>query len=930
MRQLPLRAQIYITALLFTSAGLVLWSTHEPPRGLRQVTVTVALTLCATLTQLFEVRTPNNKAYVATLSFIGASALLLPPFGTVIVAGTPFLVERLVRPKRWYVQAFNAASHVTAALAAELTARAIVTHGHQGAYQVTGSPRWAAAAVASSFVLLVLNHATLIVALSWARDIKPRDTGLFGWEGLLTDTCLLALGVVVAVLWKTGPGFLLFALVPFALLQRALHFPALQKASRSDPKTGLANADYFREVGEIELKRATRLNGPLTVIVADLDLLRNINNAYGHLAGDDVLIAVAEVLSGELREYDTAARFGGEEFALLLPNTTLEEGFTIADRIRRRVAARRVTVPTSPNPLSVTLSLGVATFPQHGIELNELMHRADLAVYRAKVEGRDRVRLADAEEGVGTAPTHPDQGLMAPLARLVPSLSPAQPTAPSEPVSDPSAPNSAGGQPESGLEAPESGANGAGSNVRKRGLPTWPVTVPVLAAAGLAWWLMLGRSGVGAGALVTFPLLAAVAELLGDDIYGSASISVSAVPILAAVAAGSPAAAALAAVVAALTGAISVRRRLEQALFNMAVFVLCAGVASAVRTAFPVARHATPADLPALLLAMAPATIAYFIVDNGLVTTVVSLDERRHPWRVFREDLAWLVPHFLAFGMLATLLGVAWDSFGVPGLAIALLPLALARIVQAQYLARTRTQVHELRRLADDLEVSKAEVERSNAMLEQALTSVRERHLATATTLARAIDARDETTGSHIERVCALGVAVCTVVDPVLAQDPQVAFGFLLHDVGKIGVPDAVLLKPGALTPEERVIMNRHPELGATLLEEAGFAAVAREIALTHHERWDGSGYPRGLAGREIPLCSRLFSVCDAMDAMTNNRPYRKGMSLEQALEELQRGSGTQFDPMAVEALLALPVEQVAGLLRLTPGSLQGVLASAR
>jgi ribonuclease P protein subunit RPR2 len=160
------------------------------------------------------------------------------------------------------------------------------------------------------------------------------------------------------------------------------------------------------------------------------------------------------------------------------------------------------------------------------------------------------------------------------------------------------------------------------------------------------------------------------------------------------------------------------------------------------------------------------------------------------------------------------------------------------------------------------------------------------------------------------------------VVDPELAADPQVAFGFLLHDVGKIGVPDAVLLKPGALTQEERRIMNRHPEFGAALLLDAGFAPVAREIALTHHERWDGAGYPRGLAGSEIPLCSRLFAVCDALDAMTSDRPYRKGMPLDAAFEELRRSAGGQFDPLAVEALLTLPPERIAALLRLDPTAL--------
>jgi HD-GYP domain-containing protein (c-di-GMP phosphodiesterase class II) len=239
------------------------------------------------------------------------------------------------------------------------------------------------------------------------------------------------------------------------------------------------------------------------------------------------------------------------------------------------------------------------------------------------------------------------------------------------------------------------------------------------------------------------------------------------------------------------------------------------------------------------------------------------------------------------------------------------------RVSQRQYLAKTTEHVSELRRLADDLTESKDEVEQINSALAVALRTVSSAHKATATALAGAIDARDSITGGHIERVAAMGIAMCEVVDPALAADPQVAFGFLLHDVGKIGVPDSVLLKPGPLDLTEVEIMRRHPEIGERLVTAAGFATVAREIVVTHHERWDGMGYPRGLRGTEIPLCSRLFSIADAMDAMVSDRPYRAGMSLDQAIEEVQRAAGTQFDPMAVEAMLTLDETRLRELLRL-------------
>ena len=136
---------------------------------------------------------------------------------------------------------------------------------------------------------------------------------------------------------------------------------------------------------------------PATSTMADLDLLRDINNSYGHLAGDAVLKGIAEIFRKQLRHYDIPARFGGEEFAILLPETPPEQALEIAERIRRAVADRRFEVETSSEPIRATISLGVAGFPKDGIDPNELIHQADLAVYRAKLQGRNRVQGASSE-----------------------------------------------------------------------------------------------------------------------------------------------------------------------------------------------------------------------------------------------------------------------------------------------------------------------------------------------------------------------------------------------------------------------------------------------------------------------------------------------------------------------------------------------------
>jgi len=132
----------------------------------------------------------------------------------------------------------------------------------------------------------------------------------------------------------------------------------------------------------------------------------------------------------------------------------------------------------------------------------------------------------------------------------------------------------------------------------------------------------------------------------------------------------------------------------------------------------------------------------------------------------------------------------------------------------------------------------------------------------------------------------------------------QIYWGALLHDIGKIGIPDAILLKEGPLTPEEWKTMQQHPEIGQQILKGVPHLAIAAEIVLCHEEKFDGSGYPRGISGENIPLWARLFAVIDTLDAMTSDRPYRKGLSFEAAKAEIQRMAGTQFDPLAVKTFL--------------------------
>jgi response regulator RpfG family c-di-GMP phosphodiesterase len=193
--------------------------------------------------------------------------------------------------------------------------------------------------------------------------------------------------------------------------------------------------------------------------------------------------------------------------------------------------------------------------------------------------------------------------------------------------------------------------------------------------------------------------------------------------------------------------------------------------------------------------------------------------------------------------------------------------------------------------------------------LRDALRDVQESYRATLEALVTALDAREHETRAHSQRVREYTLTLSRRLG--LKQDEliETGRGALLHDVGKIGVRDSVLLKPGRLNEEEWIEMRKHPQIGYNILRSIDFLAPAAKIVLCHQERWDGKGYPNSLAGQEIPLGARIFAIVDAMDAMTSDRPYRKALSFDIALREIYSCAGTQFDPKLTEVFLKIPKE---------------------
>jgi ribonuclease P protein subunit RPR2 len=214
-----------------------------------------------------------------------------------------------------------------------------------------------------------------------------------------------------------------------------------------------------------------------------------------------------------------------------------------------------------------------------------------------------------------------------------------------------------------------------------------------------------------------------------------------------------------------------------------------------------------------------------------------------------------------------------------------------ARLDQLEAEASARQS--QLERYAADLrEIFKQERHRSQEL--------RRSYKATVLALANAVEARDAYTHRHAQRVAAYGLRIAHAAG--VEVDPQVEFGFLLHDVGKVAVPDAILFKPGPLSDAERALVRKHPETGTEILRHIEFLDEAKTVVRHHHERWDGTGYPDRLVGDAIPVHARVFAVADTLDAITTDRPYRRASSWSDARAAIQSCAGSQFDPEMVAA----------------------------
>ena len=709
--RLPLKAVVYLTLIAAATAAATVPAIARLHTGSNSWRDFLILTASAAVAQLFVVTTTRNQSMHAALVFAVPAALMLPPALIVLMAIAIHIPEWLKERYPWFIQTFNACNWVITALAAWLTAHVLL---HAGLVHGNGA-RYAVAGFAATVVFVLLNHFLLAVMLLLARGHTFHESGLFSFESLNTDFVITALGTAVAGLWLLDPWVVPAALAPLLLIHRSLSVPGLQEQARVDPKTGLFNARYFSEMLTEELARAERFNRPLAVVMADLDLLREINNNYGHLAGDAVLKGVAVIFRQHLRNYDVPARFGGEEFAIVLPETTVEHALQIADRIRQSVAEATFEADTSNEPIRATISIGVAGFPGDATDAQGLVHQADLAVYRAKLQGRNRVLaatsepLAVPEERSPRAVTLAEDGEFREI--LAPSVS-------TSPTSD-----------DRRRPRPHAVAGAWFGRISLR----LGVLVGLVGTAGIAAGaagLLIGRFHDVLG-LVAVVALVAIGQALAVE-FDEGSISVAAVGALAGAALFGPKAALPLAVASVSIAWSATRPPLHQVLFNIGSLSLASLAAAAI---FSIHIRGGAGEMVLAALGLA-AGAAYYAINMGLLSLAVAI-EGHESWRAeWLERFRWLVTHYIAYGFVGSVMAIAYHAAGLYALAAFAVPLFVMRQTQIAYVAHAQRSTQKLRHAAETIQTQ-------NVSLEEANKALKDRSTAAMESLSATVDARD-------------------------------------------------------------------------------------------------------------------------------------------------------------------------------------------
>ena len=384
----------------------------------------------------------------------------------------------------------------------------------------------------------------------------------------------------------------------------------------------------------------------------------------------------------------------------------------------------------------------------------------------------------------------------------------------------------------------------------------------------LSSWLMLGR-------FLCYLVAALVTSGLKVELPGiNGTMSVNLIVILISLVELSPGEALAVGCVSALFQSLWHQRRTAPVHvgFNLAQVVISIGLADVVF------HHSEPLLGPTLPLRLMATAVTYFLANTVLVAVVVALTEKRSFRKTWADCYFWSFPNYLVGGAFAW--AITWSNANLGWQASAMM-------VPVAYL-----MFRSYRLYLGKLEDEKKHVEQ-----------MAELHLRTIEALALAIDAKDHTTHDHLQRVRVFAMEVGKEMGLNDGELEALRAAALLHDIGKLAVPEHIINKPGRLTPEEFEKMKIHPIVGGEILERVNFPYPVVPIVRAHHEKWDGTGYPDGLQGEQIPVGARVLAAVDCLDALVSDRQYRRAIPLDDAMKEIVRGAGTQFDPQVVEVL---------------------------
>lgn len=349
----------------------------------------------------------------------------------------------------------------------------------------------------------------------------------------------------------------------------------------------------------------------------------------------------------------------------------------------------------------------------------------------------------------------------------------------------------------------------------------------------------------------------------GASIYASSPLDLAGIILL-----GTPAMVFVEAV-ASLFSEVAVQRRSAfKVAFNVPLLILTVGVAGVVYHLFPDAW--TSLHSPRFLVPLTAAGLSYYAVNTASISMIIALQSGKNPFNIWKQNYMWTFFHIFAFMPLGAIIAMVYAAFGWWTILLFLIPIFLARYSFKLYI------------------------------------EMKEAHINTVAALTSAIDANDPFTHGHSYRVSRYALRVGRAMG-LSARDLEVLeYGALLHDIGKIAIQHDILLKTERLTDREFLTLKQHPTIGADIVENLKFLREAAVLVRYHHEQPNGRGYPEGLEGDEIPIGARIILVVDAFDAMTSDRPYRKGLPVERVVEQFEKFKGEQFDREITDIVLEM------------------------